>query len=158
MRKYSLFRRSLAAAAVAALVTAGCATSAGNEQNPDRRTGSIVISWEFTALEKNGAPYTDAVMVINGNPVSKYPLGLFYGKVNRIHTSEDRIKELEGGTLSGFVTNNGGGGYEVVVRYDENLNRLCVLFREIDGKNFPGTFKALKNIFLPRGRRLDTGF
>lgn len=158
MKGNRYIHRACAAAAVLLFFTAGCAMSKRQDTQRDARKGSIVISWEFTTIEKNGSPYTDTVMVVNGGRTGKYPLGLFYGKVNKVHTSTDHIKEMEGGALSGFITGNAGDGYEVVVRYDENLNRLYVVFREIDGGNYPGNFKALKNIFLPRGNRLDTGF
>ncbi len=158
MRFFQMIQRAFAAVAALVLFTAGCAAPVRDNTRRDARRGSILISWEFKTIEKDGDPYTDAVMVVSGNPSRKHPLGLFHGKVNKILASADRIKEMEGGTLSGFVTSNHGGGYEVVVRYDEKMNRLYVMFREINGNNFPGTFKALKNIFLPREYRPNTGF
>ncbi len=126
-------------------------------RSPDS-SGAVVISWEFKNILKEGESFTDAVIVLHGAAVKKYPLGLFYGATAEVLKPGMKTKELEGGTLSGFITDTGGRGTEVLVRHDEHLGRLIVLTRNF----FPGSpraaFKTHLIIRIGRPERPDTGF
>jgi hypothetical protein len=63
-----------------------------------------------------------------------------------------------GGTISGFITNYQGRGHEVIVRYNEHLQRLIVAERQWSEKLPSGSFGVIKNIPVPELSRERTGF
>ncbi len=139
----------------AAMAHWACADSV--RVTPDSRL-RIKISWEFKRIISNGVQYTDAIMIINGANPQRHDLGLFSGDVVRILVPETSRKEMEGGTLSGFIIGAGGTGEEVLVRLNEYLGRLIIVSRRIVPGENPGSYKALKIIPVYKRNRPDAGF
>jgi hypothetical protein len=123
----------------------------------DSRSG-VTISWEFKRIINNGERYTDAIMIINSANPQRHDLGLFSGDVLRVLTPETSRREMEGGTLSGFIIGTGGTGEEVLVRLNEYLGRLIIVRRRIVRGENPGAYKALKTIPVYVRTRPDAGF
>jgi hypothetical protein len=124
---------------------------------PASRT-PISISWEFNSIEKEGEAFTEAVMIINGKRSNRHLLGLFYGRVTGILSPEQKGKEMEGGTLSGFITDKQGRGVELLVRYNEYLSRLIVVTRQLIPETAPGPYKTYRVIPLKKPDMPATGF
>jgi hypothetical protein len=133
----------------------GCSNT--TQLKPDSRA-PISISWEFKSIEKDGEAFTEAVMIINGKRSNRHLLGLFYGMVIGILSPEKKRKEMEGGTLSGFITDKQGRGVEVLVRYNEYLNTLIVVTRQLIPETAPGPYKTFKVIPFKKPDMPATGF
>jgi len=119
---------------------------------------SIVVTWEFKSADKDGDPYTEAALIINGNQFHKHQIGVFYGRVRKILKPEEINREMIGGTISGFITNYQGRGHEVIVRYNEHLQRLIVAERQWGEKLPAGPYGVIKNLPVPELRKERTGF
>ena len=144
-------------AAAAAGFFPGCNKSI--RQSPETvRAETIVITWEFTSADKEGEPFTEAALVINGSRTHTHRIGVFYGKVRRILSPTEINREMIGGTLSGFVTSHGGRGHEVIVRYNEQLQRLIVAERQWNEKLPSGSYGVIKNIPVPEMKKEKIGF
>jgi hypothetical protein len=140
--------------ALCCVIATGCKKNVRTSETVD----SIVITWEFTSVDKEGDPYTEAALIINGNQFHKHQIGIFYGRVRKILKPEEINREMIGGTISGFVTNYHGRGHEVIVRYNEHLQRLIVAERQWSEKLPLGSFGVIKNIPVPELSRERTGF
>jgi hypothetical protein len=140
--------------ALCCLLVAGCKK---NIREPER-VDSIVVTWEFKSVDKDGDPYTEAALIINGNQIHKHQIGIFYGRVRRILKPEEVNREMIGGTISGFITNYQGRGHEVIVRYNEHLQRLIVAERQWSEKLPSGSFSVIKSIPVPELSKERTGF
>jgi hypothetical protein len=147
--------------AIPSLIVVLCCTIAAcckkTVREPER-VDSIVVTWEFISVDKNGDPYTEAALIINGNQFHKHQVGVFYGRVRKILKPEEINREMIGGTISGFITNYQGRGHEVIVRYNEHLQRLIVAERQWSEKLPSGSFGVIKNIPVPELSRERTGF
>jgi len=153
LNKTRCFYVLLLIAALPALWT--CTPSA--RIRPDSHS-SISISWEFRSINVDGEPHTEVLMIVNGKYPQRHPLGLFYGDVVRILKPEVNRREMGGGALSGFITGNKGRGEEVLVRFNEYLNRLIIVTRQIVPGSEPGSYKTLKNIPVYKQTKPDAGF
>jgi hypothetical protein len=145
-----------AIAFAASLCTGGCAGC--EKEKRAEETGRVFVTWEFKSADRGAEPYTEAALVINGNKYHRHVIGVFLGRVRRILKPEEITREMIGGTISGFVTVAEGQGHEVIVRYNEQLDRLIVAEREWNEKLPPGAFRVIKNIPVPEMRKEDTGF
>lgn len=119
---------------------------------------SITVSWEFKSIDKDSEPYTEATLVINGSQAHKHQIGVFYGRVRKILSQVEINKEMIGGTISGFITVGSGRGHEIIVRYNEELQRLIVAERIWNEKLPAGSFRGIKSIPVPEMRKNQTGF
>jgi hypothetical protein len=144
-------------AAAACALAPGCGKSAQVNRAPELR-GPVFVTWEFKSADRGGDPFTEAALVINGSQYHRHVIGVFYGRVRRILKQDEITREMIGGTISGFVTNYQGRGHEVIVRYNEELQRLIVADRQWSDKLPPGSFSVIKNIPVPEMKREQTGF
>ena len=140
--------------ALCCVIPAGCKKSIRETE----RVNSIVVTWEFNSVDKDGDPYTEAALIINGSKFHKHQIGIFYGRVRKVLKPEEINREMIGGTISGFVTNYQGRGHEVIVRYNEHLQRLIVAERQWSEKLPSGSFGVIKNMPVPELSREQTGF
>jgi hypothetical protein len=140
--------------ALCCVLAAGCKK---NMREPER-VDAIVVTWEFKSVDKDGDPYTEAALIINGNQIHKHQIGIFFGRVRKILKPEEINREMIGGTISGFITNYQGRGHEVIVRYNEHLQRLIVAERQWSEKLPTGSFGVIKNIPVPELSKERTGF
>jgi hypothetical protein len=140
---------------VIAGLMAGCSPSI-REKHVYR--APVTVSWEFNNIEKDGETFTDAVLIIQGVRPQRHALGIFPGKIHVILKTEVPRKEMEGGTLSGFITEHRGGEEEVLVRYNEHLNKLIIVTRQSVAASVPGSYKTLMVIPLQKPHTPDTGF
>jgi hypothetical protein len=127
-------------------------------QRKSASSASISISWEFTNIIKEGETYTDAVMVVKSAVPQKHALGLFYGALLSVLKPEIKMKELQGGTLSGFITDTGGRGMEVLVRHDEYHNKLIIVARQFSPGSPPAVYKTYLIVPVRTRERPDSGF
>jgi hypothetical protein len=147
----------------AAAVVMVCAFSAGckknvREQVREERRGPLVVTWEFKSVDRGEDPYTEASLIINGSQMHKHMVGVFYGRVRGIFKPEEINKQMIGGTISGFTTSYRGRGHEVIVRYNEEAQRLIVAERQWNEKLPTGSFGPIKNIPVPELKKEQTGF
>jgi hypothetical protein len=147
----------LVLAAAACAFAAGCGKSAPASRVPELQ-GPVVVTWEFKSADRGDDPYTEAALVINGSQYHRHVIGVFYGRVRRVLKQEEITRELIGGTISGFMTNYKGRGHEVIVRYNEEEQRLIVADRPWNEKLPPGSFSVIKNIPVPEMKKERTGF
>ena len=153
-----MIRKSvLICAAAAVMFSAGCAKTVRTEK-PEERQDALYVTWEFTAADREGEPWTEASLIINGSRQHKHQVGVFYGKVRRILSAAEINPEMTGGTLSGFITVNRGRGHEVIVRYNEQLHRLTVAERPWGGALPAGPYRSVKTIPVPEMRKEKIGF
>ncbi len=143
--------------AVTVISAAGCNKSVRETPRTERQD-AIYVTWEFSSADKDGEPYTEAALIINGNQTHKHLIGVFYGRVRRILSPGEINREMVGGTLSGFITNFQGRGHEVIVRYNEQLQRLIVAQRQWSDKLPAGSYGVIKNIPVPELRKEKIGF
>ncbi len=139
--------------AAAAVLMAGCATTVREEPQ-----SGLFVTWEFAAVDRDGEPWTEATLIVNGSLQHRHRVGVFYGKVRRILSAAEINPEMTGGTLSGFVTVNRGRGQEVIVRYNEQLHRLTVAERPWGGSLPAGPYRGIKNIPVPDMKKEKIGF
>lgn len=144
-------------AAAVVILAAGCAKKVRETQPAERQDG-LFVTWEFTAVDRDGEPWTEAALIINGSQQHKHRVGVFYGKVRRILSAAEINPEMTGGTLSGFITVNRGRGQEVIVRYNEQLQRLIVAERPWGGSLPAGPYRGIKNIPVPEMKKEKIGF
>jgi len=135
-----------------------CCKKPVRDEQPAERHGSLIITWEFKSIDKDAEPYTAATLIINGGTLYQHHIGEYYGKVRRILKPDEIHREMIGGTISGFITNNKGRGHEVIVRYNETLHKLIVAEREWSDKLPPRPFGVIKTIPVPELRKERTGF
>lgn len=147
----------VAGIAVAAMFAAGCKKNV-REAPVTERQNAIYVTWEFSSADRDGEPYTEAALVVNGSQAHKHQIGVFYGRVRKILSPGEINREMVGGTLSGFVTSHGGRGHEVLVRYNEQLQRLIVAERQWNDKLPAGPYRGIKNIPVPEMRKEKIGF
>jgi hypothetical protein len=142
------------AAWVAVAAALGCAKA------PVRAAadGPLAVSWEFNRADRDGEPYTEAMLLISGSNAHKHVIGVFYGRVRKILSPAEITPEMVGGTISGFVTVNDGRGSEVIVRYNERDMMLIVAERLWNEKLPPGSFRVVKTIPVPEMKQEKTGF
>jgi hypothetical protein len=136
---------------------ASCKKPVRNVQTTEHHS-SLIITWEFKSTEKDSEPYTAATLIINGSALYQHHIGEYYGKVRRILKPDEIHKEMIGGTISGFITNNQGRGHEVIVRYNETLQKLIIAEREWSDRLPPRPFSVIKTIPVPELRKERTGF
>jgi hypothetical protein len=122
------------------------------------RQDAIYVTWEFTSADRDGEPYTEASLIINGSREHRHRIGVYYGRVRRILSPGEINREMLGGTLSGFITNGGGRGHEVIVRYNEQLQRLIVAERQWSEKLPAGSYAVVKSIPVPEMKKEKIGF
>lgn len=143
------------------LAGAVCWAVAGCQKNVRQsaeRAETLVITWEFTSADRDGEPWTEASLVINGSKTHTHRIGAFYGRVRKILSPAEINREMIGGTLSGFITTHGGRGHEVIVRYNEQLQRLIVAERPCGNASGAGLYRVIKNIPVPEMKREKIGF
>jgi len=150
--KYSFLVLLITSVAVAAAL--GCAKAPVR----NAQEGPLSVTWEFNRADRDGEPYTDAVLVITGSNARKHKIGTFYGRVRKILSPAEISPEMVGGTLSGFITANEGRGSEVIVRYNEQNMILIVAERQWNEKLPPGSFRVTRTIPVPEMRQEKTGF
>ncbi len=143
--------------ALAGGFAAGCKKNVRVAPRTERQD-AIYVTWEFTSADKGGEPYTEAALIINGSQSHKHRIGAYYGRVRRILSPGEINREMVGGTLSGFITNHGGRGHEVLVRYNEQLQRLIVAERQWNEKLPAGPYGVIKSIPVPEMRKEKIGF
>lgn len=154
-------RSNIALIALIAVI-AVCATAIGCRKSvradaPEER-GPLFVTWEFKSVDQGAEPYTEASLVINGNQLHRHLIGVFYGRVRRILKPEEINKQMIGGTISGFATSYEGRGHEVIVRYNEAVQRLVVAERQWSEHLPAGSFGVIKNIPVPDLKKEATGF
>ena len=113
----------IAAVTAAGLCVAGCKKNVREAPRVERQD-AIFVTWEFSSADRDGDPYTEAALIINGSREHRHRIGVFYGRVRKILSPGEINREMMGGTISGFVTNHQGRGSEVIVRYNEQVQRL----------------------------------
>jgi hypothetical protein len=136
---------------------AGCCKKVREVPRAERQD-AIYVTWEFTSADKDGEPYTEAALIVNGSQTHKHRIGVYYGRVRKILSPGEINREMVGGSLSGFVTNYNGRGHEVIVRYNEQLQRLIVVERQWNEKLPAGPYGVIKNIPVPEMRKEKIGF
>jgi hypothetical protein len=147
----------IAVIAASGLFAAGCSKSVREAPRTERQDG-IYVTWEFSSADRDGEPYTEATLIVNGSRAHRHMIGVFYGRVRKILSPAEINREMVGGTLSGFITNNGGRGHEVLVRYNEQLQRLIVAERQWSEKLPAGSYRVIKNIPVPEMSKEKIGF
>ncbi|MBN1497102.1 MAG: hypothetical protein JXA07_10060 [Spirochaetes bacterium] len=150
-------RWGFAAFAMVCALAAGCIKSV-REDVREAPEGRLFVTWEFTSVDRDGDPYTQAALVINGKQTHRHVVGVFYGRVRKILKPEEINRQMIGGTISGFVTSNEGRGHEVIVRYNETVHRLIVAERQWSEHLPAGSFGVIKNIPVPDLKKEETGF
>jgi hypothetical protein len=122
------------------------------------RQDAIYVTWEFSSADREGEPYTEASLVINGSQAHRHHVGIYYGRVRRILSPGEINREMVGGTISGFITNGGGRGHEVIVRYNEQLQKLIIAERLWSEKLPAGPYAVVKTIPVPELKKEKIGF
>ena len=149
---------ALVVAATAACMCASRCKKNVREAPLVERQDAIYVTWEFSSADRDGEPYTEASLIINGSREHRHRIGVFYGRVRKILSPGEINREMVGGTISGFVTNHQGRGCEVIVRYNEQIQRLIVAERPWSEKLPAGSYGVIKNIPVPELRREKIGF
>jgi len=147
----------IAAVTAAGLCVAGCKKNVREAPRVERQD-AIFVTWEFSSADRDGDPYTEAALIINGSREHRHRIGVFYGRVRKILSPGEINREMMGGTISGFVTNHQGRGSEVIVRYNEQVQRLIVAERPWSEKLPAGSYGVIKNIPVPELRKEKIGF